>query len=45
LFLFYSFIIVDERYDKGFQVSVSIDGITADRKLVSVLPPEAGHNR
>ncbi|KMQ93068.1 transmembrane protein 181 [Lasius niger] len=35
----------DERYDKGFQVSVSIDGITADRKLVSVLPPEAGHNR
>lgn len=36
---------VDERYDKGFQVSVSIDGITADRKLVSVLPPEAGHNR
>lgn len=35
----------DERYDKGFQVSVSIDGITADRKLVSVLPPEVGHNR
>ncbi|XP_071569724.1 transmembrane protein 181-like [Temnothorax nylanderi] len=35
----------DERYDKGFQVSVSIDGITADRKPVSVLPPEAGHNR
>lgn len=36
---------VDERYDKGFQVSVSIDGITADRKLISVLSPEAGHNR
>jgi len=40
-----NFSFVDERYDKGFQVSVSIDGITADRKLVSVLPPEAGHNR
>lgn len=38
-------IIADEKYDKGFQVSVSIDGVTADRKLVSVLSPEAGHNR
>ncbi|XP_012283820.1 transmembrane protein 181 [Orussus abietinus] len=35
----------DERYDKSFQVSVSIDGIDPDRKLIAVLAPEVGHNR
>ncbi|XP_043462563.1 transmembrane protein 181 [Leptopilina heterotoma] len=35
----------DERYDKSFQVSVSIDGITTDRKLDPVLTAESGHNR
>ncbi|KAF7393944.1 hypothetical protein HZH68_010763 [Vespula germanica] len=35
----------DERYDKGFQVSVSIDGIDIDHKLNPILPLETGHNR
>ncbi|XP_046734631.1 transmembrane protein 181 isoform X1 [Diprion similis] len=35
----------NERYDESFQVSVSIDGQVSDRKAVSILAPEAGHNR
>ncbi|XP_015116993.1 transmembrane protein 181 [Diachasma alloeum] len=35
----------DERYDKTFQVSVSIDGISPEEKLVSILSSESGHNR
>ena len=35
----------DERYDKSFQISISIDGITTDHKLIPVLSSEAGHNR
>ncbi|XP_012249416.1 transmembrane protein 181 isoform X1 [Bombus impatiens] len=35
----------DERYDKSFQISISIDGITIDHKLIPVLSSEAGHNR
>ncbi|XP_050574610.1 transmembrane protein 181 isoform X3 [Bombus affinis] len=35
----------DERYDKSFQISISIDGITIDHKLIPVLSTEAGHNR
>ena len=37
--------ILDERYDKSFQVSISIDGITSDRKLEPVLTGESSHNR
>ncbi|XP_008552936.1 transmembrane protein 181 isoform X1 [Microplitis demolitor] len=33
----------DERYDKSFQVSVKIDGINEDDKLVSVLESETAH--
>ncbi|XP_029042905.1 transmembrane protein 181 [Osmia bicornis bicornis] len=35
----------DERYDKSFQISISIDGITTDHKLVPILSSETGHNR
>ncbi|XP_076173584.1 transmembrane protein 181 [Ptiloglossa arizonensis] len=35
----------DERYDKSFQISIAIDGITSDRKLMPVLSSETGHNR
>lgn len=34
----------DERYDKSFQISISIDGII-DHKLIPVLSSETGHNR
>ena len=37
--------LADERYDKSFQISVSIDGITLDRKIEHVLIPEGSHNR
>ncbi|KAG8035262.1 hypothetical protein G9C98_001752 [Cotesia typhae] len=33
----------DERYDKRFQVSVKIDGVTEDDKLVPVLSSETAH--
>lgn len=36
---------IDERYDKSFQVTISIDGIAIDHKLISVLSSETGHNR
>ncbi|XP_014213991.1 transmembrane protein 181 [Copidosoma floridanum] len=35
----------DERYDKSFQVSVSIDGITVDKKIEHLLTPDGDHNR
>ncbi|XP_046414519.1 transmembrane protein 181 isoform X1 [Neodiprion fabricii] len=35
----------NEKYDESFQVSVSVDGQASDRKAVSILAPEAGHNR
>ncbi|XP_043270978.1 transmembrane protein 181 isoform X2 [Venturia canescens] len=35
----------DERYDKTFQVSVTIDGITPEDRLSPVLAAETGHNR
>jgi len=35
----------DESFDKTFHVSVSIDGITADRKPVTVLHSDRAHNR
>lgn len=35
----------DERFDKGFQVSVAIDGLTEDHKPVAVLPFAATRNR
>ncbi|CAK9794583.1 Transmembrane protein 181 [Anthophora quadrimaculata] len=35
----------DERYDKSFQISISIDAIAIDHKLVPVLSSETGHNR
>lgn len=35
----------DERYDESFQISISIDGITIDRKLMAVLSSETGRNR
>ncbi|XP_011499430.1 PREDICTED: transmembrane protein 181 [Ceratosolen solmsi marchali] len=35
----------DERYDKSFRISVSIDGITVERKVEHILPIEGGHNR
>jgi hypothetical protein len=35
----------DESFDKTFHVSVSIDGITADRKPVMVLHSDRAHNR
>ena len=35
----------DESFDKTFHVSVSIDGITADRKPVAVLHSDRAHNR
>ncbi|XP_012254361.1 transmembrane protein 181 [Athalia rosae] len=35
----------NERYDESFQVSVSIDGQASDHRAVSILAPEAGHNR
>lgn len=41
----YSLHFADERYDKSFQVSISIDGIAIDRKLVPILSSETGHNR
>lgn len=34
----------DERYDKSFQISISIDGII-DHKLIPILSSETGHNR
>lgn len=40
-----TYFISDERYDKSFQVSVSIEGITADHKLVPLLKLQATHNR
>lgn len=42
------FIIVyflDERFDKSFHVSVVIDGMTSDKKLVNVLQFDKAHNR
>lgn len=35
----------DESFDKTFHVSVTIDGITADRKPVTVLHSDRAHNR
>ncbi|XP_076297596.1 transmembrane protein 181-like isoform X2 [Lasioglossum baleicum] len=35
----------DERYDKSFQISISIDGLTEDHKHVPVLSSETGQNR
>lgn len=35
----------DERYDKSFQISIAIDGVGIDRKLIPVLSAETGHNR
>ncbi|XP_011303897.1 transmembrane protein 181 isoform X1 [Fopius arisanus] len=34
----------DERYDKTFQVSVSIDGISPEDHLISILSSGSGHN-
>ena len=46
-FLFSSFLasFPDESFDKTFHVSVSIDGITADHKPVTVLHSDRAHNR
>ncbi|KAF7987180.1 hypothetical protein HCN44_004040 [Aphidius gifuensis] len=35
----------DERYDKTFQVAVSIDGFIGENKLTSVLSTDSQHNR
>jgi hypothetical protein len=35
----------DESFDKTFHVSVAIDGITADRKPVTILHSDRAHNR
>lgn len=35
----------DERFDKSFQVSVSIDGLTDEHKPVTILPSVAAKNR
>lgn len=35
----------DERFDKSFQVSVAIDGVTDTHKPVTVLPPGSAKNR
>lgn len=35
----------DERFDKSFQVSVSIEGLTEDHKPVTVLNPTSAKNR
>lgn len=46
-FLFSSFLasFPDESFDKTFHVSVSIDGITAEHKPVTVLHSDRAHNR
>lgn len=35
----------DERFDKSFQISVSIDGLTEDHKPVTILPATVNRNR
>lgn len=35
----------DEKFDKSFQISVAIDGLTEDHKPVTVLPPNTARNR
>lgn len=44
-FLYEKIIIPDEVYDKSFQVSVLIDGITLERKIEHVPIPDGGQNR
>lgn len=36
---------IDERYDKSFQISVTIDGISEQHKPLSVLGASMAHNR
>jgi hypothetical protein len=45
---FSSFLIIsfpDESFDKTFHVSVAIDGVTGDRKPVTILHSDRAHNR
>lgn len=35
----------DEKFDKSFQISVTIDGLTKDHKPVTVLPSKSVRNR